>query len=170
MPDHGGQAYFSSLPGVDIYTQSNITNIIFTWVHNTRWPGIFFKLARCGYTLRVTSQTLYSPEYTTPTQKKSYLGNIYTINNKIPKATFPLYRIAFHSGTKKHLSDTECTTFRSWAKQHLSVAIIPLKIAFLKGTDRCFFTSLRKDIRYHRLRGPLKPGAHTAILVGRFKV
>jgi hypothetical protein len=24
----------------------------------------------CGYTLRVTSQT-YSPEYTTPTQKKS---------------------------------------------------------------------------------------------------
>jgi hypothetical protein len=32
--------------------------------------GIFFKLARCGYTLRVTSQTSYSPEYTTPTQKK----------------------------------------------------------------------------------------------------
>jgi hypothetical protein len=27
--------------------------------------------ARCGYTLRVTSQTsYYSPEYTTPTQKK----------------------------------------------------------------------------------------------------
>ena len=36
------------------------------------WPGIFFKLARCGYTLSVTSQTSYSPEYTTPTQKKSY--------------------------------------------------------------------------------------------------
>jgi hypothetical protein len=34
------------------------------------WPGIFFKLARCGYTLRVTSQTSYSPEYITPTQKK----------------------------------------------------------------------------------------------------
>jgi hypothetical protein len=37
---------------------------------------IFFKLARCGYTigytLRVTSQTSYSPEYTIPTQKKSY--------------------------------------------------------------------------------------------------
>jgi hypothetical protein len=31
-----------------------------------------FKLARCGYTLRVTSQTSYSPKYTTPTQKKSY--------------------------------------------------------------------------------------------------
>jgi hypothetical protein len=25
-------------------------------------------LARCGYTLRVTSQTSYSPEYMTPTQ------------------------------------------------------------------------------------------------------
>jgi hypothetical protein len=30
------------------------------------WTGIFFKLARCGYTLRVTSQ--YSPEYIIPTQ------------------------------------------------------------------------------------------------------
>jgi hypothetical protein len=28
------------------------------------------KLARCGYTLRVTSQASYSPEYITPTQKK----------------------------------------------------------------------------------------------------
>jgi hypothetical protein len=33
------------------------------------WPGIFLKLARCGYTLRVTLQTSYSPEYITPTQK-----------------------------------------------------------------------------------------------------
>jgi hypothetical protein len=33
------------------------------------WSGIFFKLARCGYTLRVTSQASYSPEYITPTQK-----------------------------------------------------------------------------------------------------
>jgi hypothetical protein len=33
---------------------------------------IFFKLARCGYThSRETSQTSYSPEYITPTQKKS---------------------------------------------------------------------------------------------------
>jgi hypothetical protein len=32
--------------------------------------GIFFKLARCGYTLKVTSQKSYSPEYTTPTQNK----------------------------------------------------------------------------------------------------
>jgi hypothetical protein len=31
----------------------------------------FFKLTRCGYTLRVTSQASYSPEYITPTQKKS---------------------------------------------------------------------------------------------------
>jgi hypothetical protein len=62
-------------------------------------------------------------------------------------ATLTLYRIAFHSGAKKHLSDTEFTTFRSWARP-LSVAIIPLKMAFLKGTDRCFFTSLRKAIRY----------------------
>jgi hypothetical protein len=30
-----------------------------------------FKLARCGYTLRVTSQSSYSPEYITPSQKKS---------------------------------------------------------------------------------------------------
>jgi hypothetical protein len=28
-----------------------------------------FKLARCGYTLRVTSQASYSPEYITPTHK-----------------------------------------------------------------------------------------------------
>ena len=33
------------------------------------WPGIFFKLARCGYTLRVTSQASYSPAYIIPTQK-----------------------------------------------------------------------------------------------------
>jgi hypothetical protein len=32
---HHGQAYFSILPSVDIYTQSNITNIIFARVHNT---------------------------------------------------------------------------------------------------------------------------------------
>jgi hypothetical protein len=41
------------------------------------WPGIFFKLARCGYTLRVTPQTSYSPEYTTPTQKKKASHIIY---------------------------------------------------------------------------------------------
>jgi hypothetical protein len=35
------------------------------------WPGIFFKLARCGYALRVTSQASYSPEYITSIQKKS---------------------------------------------------------------------------------------------------
>ena len=30
------------------------------WESNP-WTGIFFKLARCGYTLRVTSQASYSP-------------------------------------------------------------------------------------------------------------
>ena len=34
------------------------------------WPGIFFKLARCGYALRVTSQASYSPEYIALTRKK----------------------------------------------------------------------------------------------------
>jgi hypothetical protein len=29
----------------------------------------------CGYTLRVTSQASYLPEYITPTQKKSYLNS-----------------------------------------------------------------------------------------------
>ena len=65
-----------------------------------------------------------------------------TFNTKLVKKLFycvdsmlTLYRIAFRSGAKKHLPDTECTTFRSWAKQHLSVAIIPLKIAFLKVRD-----------------------------------
>jgi hypothetical protein len=37
-----------------------------------RWPGIFFKLTRFGYTLRVTSQASYSPEYITPTQKENH--------------------------------------------------------------------------------------------------
>jgi hypothetical protein len=42
--------------------------------------GIFFKLARCGYTLRVTSQASYSPEYITPTQKNhDYTCNAYKI-------------------------------------------------------------------------------------------
>jgi hypothetical protein len=49
-------------------------------------------------------------------------------------ATF-IHRIAFRSSAKKHLSHTECSTFSSCAKQHLSFAIIPLKIAFLKCTD-----------------------------------
>ena len=32
-------------------------------------PTTFGILARCGYTLKVTSQASYSPEYSTPTQK-----------------------------------------------------------------------------------------------------
>ena len=33
-------------------------------------PGIFFKLARCGYTLRVTSQASYSPDGTLHQHRK----------------------------------------------------------------------------------------------------
>ena len=40
------------------------------------WSGIFFKLAWCGYTLRVTSQASYSPEYITPTQKNHETQNV----------------------------------------------------------------------------------------------
>jgi hypothetical protein len=57
----------------------------------------------------------------------------------IIRLRFTLYRIAFRVAARKSTSsDTECTTFRSWVKQRLSVAIIPLKIAFLKSTDRWF--------------------------------
>jgi hypothetical protein len=34
---------------------------------------IFFKLVRCGYTLRVTSQASYSPEYITPNRQKKIM-------------------------------------------------------------------------------------------------
>ena len=68
--------------------------------------------------------------------KKSALNAIKKLQvfEILREATFTLYQIAFRRGAKKHLSDTECTTFRSSAKQHLSVAVIPMKIAFLKGT------------------------------------
>ena len=55
MPDHGGNRTY------DLWNTSPI--------RIPPWSGIFFKLARCGYTLRVTSQASYSPEYITPTQK-----------------------------------------------------------------------------------------------------
>jgi hypothetical protein len=32
---HSGKAYFSSLPGLDIHSEYNITSIIFTRVHYT---------------------------------------------------------------------------------------------------------------------------------------
>jgi hypothetical protein len=35
-----------------------------------------FKPARCGYTLRVTSQASYSPEYITPAQQKLTFINV----------------------------------------------------------------------------------------------
>ena len=40
------------------------------WARIPKVVGIFFKLARCRYTLGVTSKASYSPEYITPTQKK----------------------------------------------------------------------------------------------------
>ena len=46
-------------------------DVTLTYVRFPPWPGIFFKLAQCGYTLGVTSQASYSPEYITPTEKKS---------------------------------------------------------------------------------------------------
>ena len=70
MPGHGGnepktfgiladcgQAYFSSFPSVDIlYTQSNITNIIFTWVHNTNTEKIM------GFLNRTIRNTCLTPK------------------------------------------------------------------------------------------------------------
>jgi hypothetical protein len=49
------------------YTQSNITRIRVTS------QGYTLRVTSQGYTLRVTSQASYSPEYITPTQKKSWL-------------------------------------------------------------------------------------------------
>jgi hypothetical protein len=40
------------------------------------WTATVFKPARCGYTLKVTSQASYSPEYTTPTQQISRARSI----------------------------------------------------------------------------------------------
>jgi hypothetical protein len=53
-------------------------------------PGIFFKLARCGYTLRVTSQASYSPEYITPTQQISSLYHVPFLRNYIFNTSFRL--------------------------------------------------------------------------------
>ena len=50
------------------------------------WSGIFFKLARCGYTLRVTSQASYSPEYITSTQK----DHVY--NQSINQSLFTIFK------------------------------------------------------------------------------
>jgi hypothetical protein len=56
----------------NIQTYTDINNIRATFTHRDPpgvrfppWPGIFFKPARCGYILRVTSQASYSPEYIT---------------------------------------------------------------------------------------------------------
>ena len=89
MPDHGGNRTYDlwntspmlcqlsyavwSVRVCDISEQ----NLVPSWSvrvcdiseQNLVPSGIFFKLARCGYTLRVTSQASYSPEYIAPTQK-----------------------------------------------------------------------------------------------------
>jgi hypothetical protein len=49
------QAYFSSLPGVDIYTQSNITSIIFTWVHYTNTEQSWCIVSMKNWTLTMIS-------------------------------------------------------------------------------------------------------------------
>ena len=63
MPDHGGNRTY------DLWNTSPMLCQLSYAVRTVRWPGIFFKPARCGYTLRVTSQASYSPEYITPTQQ-----------------------------------------------------------------------------------------------------
>jgi hypothetical protein len=50
------------------------------WNASPPWPGIFFKLARCGYTLRVTSQTsksniLIYRKYNKVLEKKFMISN-----------------------------------------------------------------------------------------------
>ena len=83
MPDHGGNRTYDlwntspmlcqlsyavwSVRVCDISEQNLVPSI--SMLSNNNHD--FFKLARCGYTLRVTSQASYSPEYITPTQKKS---------------------------------------------------------------------------------------------------
>ena len=62
MPGHGGNRTYD------------------LWNTSPQWPGIFFKLVRCGYSLRVTSQTSYSPECITPTQKKIRIDFIFKYN------------------------------------------------------------------------------------------
>jgi hypothetical protein len=59
-------------------SSSNMIGLVFqrSYVRFPPWRGILFKLARSGYTLRVISQTSYSPEYTTPTQKKSWIPGL----------------------------------------------------------------------------------------------
>ena len=98
MPDHGGNRTYDlwntspmlcqlsyavwSVRVCDISEQNLVPSISMLSNNNHDWAsipkdvgsiptvsGIFFKLARCGYTLRVTSQASYSPEYITPTQK-----------------------------------------------------------------------------------------------------
>ena len=55
MPDHGGNRTY------DLWTNAQPTEL--------RGLRHIFQACPCGYTLRVTSQASYSPEYITPTQK-----------------------------------------------------------------------------------------------------
>ena len=61
MPVHGGNRTY------DLWNTSPMLCQLSYTVRSVRfpaWTGIFFKLAQCGYTLRVTSQASYSLEYT----------------------------------------------------------------------------------------------------------
>ena len=68
MPDHGGNRTY------DLWNTS--TQLAEHWAGIPKVVGSIptvvrhiFQACRCGYTLRVTSQASYSPEYITPTQK-----------------------------------------------------------------------------------------------------
>ena len=61
--------HLTSVCGATILAKPNeipnmVNNLIYSYpwckVRFSPWPGIFFKPARCGYTLRVTSQASYS--------------------------------------------------------------------------------------------------------------
>ena len=84
MPGHGGNRTYD-LWNIFLFrniTYSNrsdhVAQLVEHWANVPKVVGSIptvarhiFKLARCGYTLRVTSQASYSPEYIAPTQKKS---------------------------------------------------------------------------------------------------
>ena len=63
-----------------------VVELVEHWTNNPEGCGFDshrgqanFQLARCGCTLRVTSQT-YSPEYITPTHTKNFLMYVYKLN------------------------------------------------------------------------------------------
>ena len=67
IPDYGGNRTY------DIENTSPMLCQLSYAVRSVRVcdisPGIFFKLARCGYAQSNITNIIYSPEYITPTQK-----------------------------------------------------------------------------------------------------